>query len=330
MAHVELEIEERRLIERLRNARAPVAEIAARLNRHRSTVYRELARNRFTDKENRYLDGYYGMVAQSMAAARRHRRRKLVRMPSLLVSIVDRLRAGWSPEQIAGRLRRDGSGSYACHETIYAWVYSEEGRARELARFLPSRRKRRRMRLGRKSRAAVFPQGRSIHQRPERVADREEFGHWEADLMIFQRSHGNANVTTVVERKTRLTALYRNEDRRSRRVLGRLAGLLGPLPAPARRSVTFDRGLEFLAWRELTKATGIDVWFCDPQAPHQKGAVENANGRIRRWLPSETSIANLPNDTIAQLCAQLNGTPRKCLDYATPAEAFAAEMKRIT
>ena len=148
--------------------------------------------------------------------------------------------------------------------------------------------------------------------------------------MIFQRSHGATNVATVVERKTRFVALYRNEDRRSRRVLGRLAGLLGPLPSEARRSVTFDRGLEFLAWRELTKATGIDVWFCDPQAPHQKGAVENANGRIRRWLPSETPVADLAEDALARLCDRLNSTPRKCLGYATPAEAFAAEMKQTT
>jgi IS30 family transposase len=186
------------------------------------------------------------------------------------------------------------------------------------------------VRLGRKPRAAVFPESRSIHQRPEVVTGREEFGHWETDLMIFQRSHGKANVATVVERKTRFVALYRNEDRRSRRVLGRLAGLLGPLPAQARRSVTFDRGLEFLAWRELTKATGIDVWFCDPRAPQQKGAVENTNGRVRRWLPPETPVADLTDDALPKLCARLNATPRKCLGYATPAETFAEEMERIT
>ena len=171
---------------------------------------------------------------------------------------------------------------------------------------------------------------RSIHRRPDTVAGREQFGNWEVDLMILQRSHGSANVATVVERKTRYVALYRNEDRRSRRVLGRLAGLLGPLPAAARRSVTFDRGLEFLAWRGLIDATGIDVWFRDPQAPHQKGAVENANGRVRRRLPSETPVADLAEDALAKLCARLNGTPRKCLGYATPAGAFAAEMERIT
>ena len=139
MAHVELGIDERRRIERMTISRVPVAEIAEKLGRHRSTIYRELSRNRFTDEENPYLDGYYGPVAQTIASRRRFRRRKLVRMPTLLTSVVDRLRAGWSPEQISGRLRRDGSGSYVCHETIYAWVYSDEGRERKLARFLPYR-----------------------------------------------------------------------------------------------------------------------------------------------------------------------------------------------
>ena len=177
MAHVELGLGERRRIERLNHASVPVSEIASLLGRHRSTIYRELSRNRFTDKENPYLDGYYGLAAHGMAARRRHRRRKLVRMPALLVAVVDRLRAGWSPEQIAGRLRRDGSGMYVCHETIYAWVYSKDGREQSLARFLPRRRKKRRVRHGRKPRAAVFPQSCSIHRRPEAVMGRDEFGH---------------------------------------------------------------------------------------------------------------------------------------------------------
>ncbi|WP_308917196.1 helix-turn-helix domain-containing protein [Jannaschia sp. LMIT008] len=118
MAHVELGIEERRVIERLSNAGVAVAEIAARLGRHRSTIYRELARNRFTDVENPYLDGYYSSVAHGIAGDRRHRLRKLARMPALLVSVVDRLRAGWSPEQIAGRLRREDGDICISHETI--------------------------------------------------------------------------------------------------------------------------------------------------------------------------------------------------------------------
>ena len=175
----------------------------------------------------------------------------------------------------------------------------------------------------------MFPENRSIHRRPDEVGAREEFGNWEADLMIFQRSNGSANVATAVERKTRFIALYRNEDRRSRQVLGRLAGLLGPLPPKAWRSVTLDRGLEFLAWRELTNRIGINVWLGRPASPAPEGRGRDANGRIRRWLPSETPVADLPDDALAKLCVRLNGTPRKCLGYATPAKAFTAEMERI-
>ena len=117
MAHVELSIEESRQIERLRLARAPAARIAARLRRHRSTIYREPERNRFVDEELPELDGTWGLVAHEMATGRRRRRRRLVRMPSLLVAIADRLRAGGSPEQIAGRLRREGGAAYVSHET---------------------------------------------------------------------------------------------------------------------------------------------------------------------------------------------------------------------
>jgi IS30 family transposase len=185
MAHVEPGIDERRRIERMTDARVPVTEVARKLGRQRSTICREVKRNRFADDETPCLDGYHSSVAQTIASRRRFRRRKLVRMPSLPASVVDRPRAGWSPEQIAGRLRRDGSGSHACHETICAWVYSDEGRERRLARVLPCRRKKRRVRLGRKPRRAVFAENRSIHRRPDTVADREEFGRWETDLMIF-------------------------------------------------------------------------------------------------------------------------------------------------
>lgn len=330
MAHVELGLDERRQIERLRLARMPVARIAARLRRHRSTIYRELRRNRFVDEELPELDGYWSLVAHDMATGRRRRRRKLARMPALLVAIADRLRAGWSPEQIAGRLRLEGGPAYVSHETIYAWVYSKEGQDRGLARHLPSRRRRRRSRHGRKPRGAVFPPERAIRHRPKAVAGRRAFGHWEGDLMIFRREHGEANVASLVERKTRFAVLLRNPDRRSAPLMDRLVTALAPLPREARRSITFDRGLEFAAWRELDAAVGTKAWFCDPQAPWQKGAVENLNRRARRWLPRDTPVAGLADDAMRLVCERLNTTPRKCLSYRTPAEAFRAEMRRIT
>ena len=256
--------------------------------------------------------------------------RQLVRMPSLMVSVIDRLRAGWSTEQIAGRLRRDAHGGYVCHETCLHGPYSEEGCKHRLARFLPSRRRRRRRRHGRKPREAKFPDVRSIHRRPEAVADRKEFGHWEADLMIFRREHGNANIATAIERKTRLVALYRNEDRRSRAVLGRMANLLGTLPANARRSVTFDRGLEFTAWRDLTKAAGIEVWLARSSAP----APKRRRRERQQTHPPMAAAGYAGRRPTPRLDGSPVPTPRhdtaKMPGYATPAEAFADEISRIT
>jgi transposase, IS30 family len=169
-----------------------------------------------------------------------------------------------------------------CHETIPRFVYSKEGQSQERARHLPERRRVRRPRRGRKPRSLVLPEASRIRHRPEAVNNRAEFGHWEADLMIFKKELGPANVATVVERKSRFTVLLRNNDRRSKPLMNRLIAALSPLPQPARRSLTFDRGLEFVSWRELEAGMGTVAWFCDPQAPWQKGAVENMNRRIRR------------------------------------------------
>lgn len=140
--------------------------------------------------------------------------------------------------------------------------------------------------------------------------------------MIFRKEHGQANVTTLVERKTRFTVLFRNNDRRSKPIMNRLINLMAPLPQSARRSLTFDRGLEFVSWRELENGIGARAWFCDPQAPWQKGSVENMNKRVRRYLPIDTVILALPDNEMAALCDQLNATPRKCLGFRTPSEAF--------
>ena len=128
------------------------------------------------------------------------------------------MKDGWSPEQISGRLRiSDGPSARLSHETIYQYVYSAEGQDQQLARHLPERRRKRRPRYARKPRSLVFPVECAIRNRPETVNSRSEFGHWEADLMIFRKEHGAANIATVVERKSRFTVLFRNNDRRSKR-----------------------------------------------------------------------------------------------------------------
>ena len=148
----------------------------------------------------------------------------------------------------------------------------------------------------------------------------------QADVVDTQ---GNANVATLIERKTRYTVLLRNNDRKSRPLMNKLINEMSPLPANARRSITFDRGFEFTSWRELHKGMGTKSWFCDPQAPWQKGSVENMNKRVRRYLPRDTALLSLPNRYMRSICDRLNATPRKCLGYRTPAEAFRDELMKL-
>lgn len=322
-----LSLDERRAIAQLLQAKVPKSQIALRLGRDRSTITREIKRNWWVDVDVPQADGYWHMTAQSLAVQRRVRRRKLERLPDLRAEVIRCLHEGWSPEQISGRLRIEPSAPHRlCHETIYQYVYSAAGQAAELARLLPERRRKRKPRYARKPRNRVFPLETSIHNRPGPINDRSQFGNWEGDLMIFERALGETNVATLVERKTRYTALLRNNDRKSRPLMSRMIQEMSPLPAHARRSITFDRGLEFVSWRELDLAMGTKAWFCDPQAPWQKGSVENMNKRLRRYLPRDTALLQLTPGFLTALCQRLNATPRKCLGFRTPSEAFRDEL----
>jgi transposase, IS30 family len=188
MAHTELDLRERRAIEDMLNVKMSVGKIAAEIGRHRSTVYREINRNRFIDTELPKLNGYYGMTAQRATVCRRARRRNLVRLTGLRNAVIAQLKEGWSPEQIAGRLQFDGQPECVSHETIYAYVYGPDGQPEDLARHLPNRRKKRQRRHARRSKGLVFLPDRSIHTRPAYVKTRETFGEWEGDLMIFERA----------------------------------------------------------------------------------------------------------------------------------------------
>ncbi len=315
-------LEERRTLFRLLNAQLPIKEIAGQLGRHRSTIYREIARNEF--REVRQYRGYYPVTAEDSARRRRRRQRKLVRDPRLRTHVVEKLKLCWSPEQIAGRLKIAGEDGRLCHETIYQFVYSPEGRALELHRHLLRARRLRRQRFGRKPRGLKIPTERTIAQRPAEIGERHVIGHWEADLLIFRRAHGKANVTSLVERKSRFTRLIPNDDRRSRQVIGAIGQALGSLPPTARQSITFDRGSEFLGYAELARAHGIEAYFCDPHSPWQKGSVENTNGRLRRFLPGELDPSTLTTGKLREIETRMNDTPRKCLGFSTPQEAFAA------
>jgi transposase, IS30 family len=321
-----LTLDERKLIFQLREAKMSVPRIAERLGRHRSTIHREIRRNWHDDGP--WLRGYFPQAAQSRTDRRRVRRRKLQQNPHLARHVIARLQQAWSPEQIAGRLRREAGGEgRISHETIYQFVYSELGREQNLYQLLPCQRRRRRKRYARKPRGVTIPLENTFAERPTEIAARSSFGHWEGDLVMFRRAHGQRNVFSLVERQTRFAVLRVEPSRHSTPIMNSLAEDLGSLPPGARRTVTFDRGTEFAAYPALKTSLGMDAYFCAPQAPWQKGTVENTNGRLRRFLPLDADISDRSTADLRTLAAQMNATPRKCLGFMTPAEAFAASLR---
>lgn len=326
--YTQITLADRRRLHQLVAAKVPVNEMARQLGRHRSTIYREIKRNTFHDRELPEYDGYYSTVAQDISNERRQRLRKLRRHPNLREDIITQLEARWSPEQIAGRLLLDGHDRVrVCKETIYRFIYSKEDYGLGLYQYLPEARRKRRPLRSRKPRDGAFPASHRISQRPDFIGDRSRFGHWEGDLLIFERPLGHANVTTLVERKSRYTVLIRNPSRHSGPIMDKIIRAFSPLPAFARQSFTFDRGTEFAGFRALEDGIGARSWFCDPSAPWQKGTVENANKRIRRYLPGTTDLAAVSQRDLLQLTRHLNDQPRKCLGYMTPAEAFRVHLQ---
>lgn len=322
-----LTLDERRLIYRLREARLGVPRIAERLGRHRSTIYRELRRNWHRDAEIREMNGYYPTVAHGTAAGRRSRLSKLQQNTVLARRVVESLTMAWSPEQIAGRLRLDGPGaSRVCHETIYRFVYGPQGRADALYRLLPSRRRRRRARYARKPKGLFIPDENTIKRRPADINERLTPGHWECDLVGFRQVFGQHKITTLVERVSRYVILARNQSRHSAGVIAGIETGLTAFSPEWRRSITFDRGSEFTGYAKLKARLGLQSYFCAPQAPWQKGTVENTNGRLRRFLPMETDLATKTDAELTALAHHMNATPRKCLGFRTPAEVFASWM----
>ena len=190
-------------------------------------------------------------------------------------------------------------------------------------------RSRRQPRYGRQPRSSSIPASRAIQHRQAEAEDRKTFGHWEADLLIFRREHGKANLTSMIERQTRCTILLPNPGRRSNAPIGRIGQAWQGLPEGSCRTITFDRGTEFAAYAVLARTSGTEAYFCDPHSPWQKGAVENANGRIRRFLPGDRNLAELAEDELQRVTTMLNATPRRCLGYPTPHEAFHDQLATL-
>lgn len=293
-----------------------ISEMARRLVRHRSTIQRELARNRSAD-------GYRPDGAERRAWARKLRGSRIARSTRLRTHVEDRLAMGWSPEQIAGRMERDGSEHRVSAESIYRHAYSPTGRRAGLPRFLAQRKPKRGRRRRNGRREPAIPNRTPIHQRPTKAHLRSQFGHWEGDLMHFRQRD---ILLTLQERRSRLTLARRLHGKDADLAAETIAGELGVLPATARRTITHDNGGEFAQHEAVTAAIGLRAYFCDPHSPWQRGSIENTNGRLRRDLPRRTALAEYTDADIDDVIWNLNVTPRKCLGYRTPVEAFAANL----
>lgn len=313
----QLSLDDRCEIAHLSANGASVRQIAAALDRSPSTISRELSRNRGVQV------GYKPAYAQQRMRARRWTGGRLTREPVLRGAVMERLGWGWSPEQIAGRLAREHGRKVISHETIYRFIYAQLARTTELnwRRYLPRGKSKRGCRGKKGGSPASFIEGRvSLANRPIEVADRSVPGHWEADLMMFSK-YGQA-VLTVHERTSRLLLGIRLTSKVARGVARHLVRFFANLPQQLRQTVTFDNGTEFAGHLALHRLS-TKTFFCDPHAPWQKGGIENAIGRMRRFFPRKTDLATLSNTRFRQCIAAYNNTPRKCLDYSTPAESFA-------
>jgi IS30 family transposase len=318
--YAQLSIEDRCRIASLQEQGRSIRQIAAALGRAPSTIARELKRN--AGRQVGYRPGY----ADEQTRARRWKGSKLERDQCLGQAVLDRLGQGWSPEQVAGRLARERQTPTVSHETIYRFIYAQIARTKDYSwrHYLPRAKSKRGRRGVRGGSSVSFIEGRiPLSQRPAEAGDRQTPGHWEADLMMFAK-YGQA-ILTVHERTSRILLAARPDNKTANLIAEQIEQLLRPIPAKLRRTITFDNGTEFARHTRLHNLD-LQTFFCDPYAPWQKGGIENAIGRMRRLIPRKTDLATISDRHFTALLQAYNATPRKCLDFRTPAELFLEQL----
>jgi transposase, IS30 family len=321
-----LGFDERERISRGLAAGESVRAIAGELGRAPSTISREVSR---CGGRRRYRA--LAAERKALERSRRPKQGKLAGCPGLRAAVEAGLERRWSPEQISARLRRehpDDEQMRISHETIYRALYvqSRGELRRQLAGQLRTGRRRRRPR-----RSGRLDQGQikdmvPLAERPPEADERAVPGHWEGDLLV---GAGNRSaIATLVERQTRYLLLARlGRDRTSAHVTRALAERIAELPTELVRSLTWDQGKELAAHARFSEETGVEVYFCDPHSPWQRGSNENTNGLLRQYLPKGTDLAARSQIELDQIAAELNGRPRKTLDWSTPAERMAELLR---
>lgn len=315
----QLTLEERCTIACLHEDGQSLRQIATTLGRAASSISREIRRN------SRAQLGYRPAHADELSWARRWHGSRMERDPALRAHVMDRLAQGWSPEQIAGRLARDKAAMRISYESIYRFIDAQIRRTNDYSwrHYLPRAKSKRGWR-----RRPHHPMGHikhrvPIHQRDPTVEQRQQLGHWEADL-LHPRKKGAA-ILVNVERASRFVLLAKQSGKHANAVAEQLQRWFDDMPPHRRQTLTMDNGPEFFLHHRLHDR-GIQTYFCNPHSPWQKGSVENMNGRIRRYIPRGTDPDSFNNDDLQALAARLNATPRKCLGFKTPHELWSQQQ----
>ena len=288
--------------------------IALQLGYHRSTIFREVARNKTKA-------GYLPFLAELKIAKRRKRAFKLNRDATLKYFIFSCLEEGWSPGAISGRLRLETHGNKTISpETIYAYIYSDHGKRNKYYKFLRRQRMWRYPRFTRKKRMQI--QGRvPIAERSDKANKRLELGHWEGDLMHFKRGI-KTNLITLRERASRYMVAVKNPSKDADITAANIIGRLEKISNYLIKSITFDNGTEFAKHKEIGSELKAKIYFCDPYKSYQKGSIENGNNELRRWFPRDCDKDLVKTKRIKKYIQALNNRPMKVLGYKTPWEVL--------
>ncbi|MBW2005544.1 MAG: IS30 family transposase [Deltaproteobacteria bacterium] len=322
MSYSHLSSKERYVITYLVLNDLSLREIARQLNRHHTTISREIKRNRPT-----YADDavYYYDAAQEYADQRKRFAHHYVRQanPQLVCYVKRKLIQDWSPEEIVGRLMVDYPKNIKMrisHETIYQWIYTDAINGGDLYTHLRRLHKKRRKQRHYGSGRGLIPGRVSIRKRPEAVDSRQRFGDWEGDSV--EGAKGTGGIASHVERKSRYLIAAKLPDKTANTMTIASARAFQRIPKNMRKTLTVDNGKEFSLFKELEDKTDLCIYFADPYSAWQRGSNENINGLLRQYFPKGTNFRNVTKIVLALAVKKLNHRPKKCLNYQTPHEVF--------
>ena len=288
--------------------------IAEKIKRHRSTIDREVLRNRSNSN-------YEGESAQRAYCARRKDCKPTGKCtPDLVLLITDKMEATWSPEQISNTVTMGIVG----YKTIYNWLYSG---------VLPAITTKNLRHKGKRRKAekrGQFSMGIPISQRPKDVNGRETLGHWELDSMVSSRGESKGCFATFVERKSRLYTAFKTPDRTAASMQMAISKLYNALPMGAFKTATTDRGKEFACATAIKEQLGLPLYFADAYSSWQRGSNENSNGLLREFYPKKTNLALVNQDELTHNLFLINSRPRKCLGWKSPIQVFLHEVAHLT